>query len=88
MNEPSRKKTEVLATTITNQNAHLHSSQVPPFWADWVCASTKLHVYSERQVDTWQSLPELSPEIGDFMSEQREIPNVELGTPTTFSGNW
>jgi hypothetical protein len=24
-------KTEVLATTITNQNAHLRSSQVPPF---------------------------------------------------------
>jgi hypothetical protein len=61
---------------------YLCSSQVPPFWADLVCASTKLHVYTKRQVDTWQSLPELTPEIGDFASEQTEIPNVELGTST------
>jgi hypothetical protein len=61
---------------------YLHSSQVPPFWADLVCASTKLHVYTKRQVDTWQSLPELTLEISDFTSEQTEIPNVELGTST------
>ncbi len=48
---------------------YLHSSQVPPFWADLVCTSTKLHVSTKRQVDTWQSLPELTPEIGDFTSE-------------------
>jgi hypothetical protein len=41
-----------------------------------------LHVYTERQIDTWQSLPELTPEISDFTSEQTEIPNVELGTST------
>ncbi len=34
------------------------------------------------QVDTWQSLPELTQEIGDFRSEQTEISNVELGTST------
>ncbi len=60
----------------------MRSSQVSPFWADLVCASTKLHVYTERQIDTWQSLPELTPEISDFTSEQTEIPNVELGTST------
>jgi hypothetical protein len=38
---------------------YLRSSQVPPFWPELVRASTKLHVYTERQVDTWQSLPEL-----------------------------
>ena len=27
-------------------------------------------------------LLQLSPEIGDFMSEQTEIPNIELGTHT------
>ncbi len=48
---------------------YLRSSQVPTFWADLVCASTKLHVYTKRQVDTWQSLPELTLEIGDFMSQ-------------------
>ncbi len=67
---------------MTNQNAHLCSSQVPPFWADLVRTSTKLHVYTERQVDTWKSLPKLTLEIGDFTSEQTEISNVELGTPT------
>ncbi len=55
---------------------YLRSSQVPPFWADLVCTSTKLHIYTKRQVDTQQSLPELTPEIGDIMSEQKEIPNI------------
>jgi hypothetical protein len=35
---------------------------------------------AERQVGTWQSLPEISQENGDFTSEQIENPNVELGT--------
>jgi hypothetical protein len=61
---------------------YLRSSQVPTFWAAFICASTKLHVYTKRQVDTWKSLPGLIPEIGDFRSEQTEIPNVELGTST------
>ena len=60
----------------------LRTSQVPPFWAELVCASSKLHVYTERQVDTWQSLPELTPEIDDFTSDQAVIPNV-LGAPTS-----
>ena len=37
---------------------------------------------AERQVSTWQSLPEISPENGDFTSEQTKIPNIELGTST------
>jgi hypothetical protein len=36
----------------------------------------------QRQVDTWQSLPELIPENGDFTSEQTEVPNAVLGTHT------
>jgi hypothetical protein len=42
----------------------------------------KIACYAKRQVDTWQSFPELTPEIGDFTSEQTEIPNNELGTFT------
>ncbi len=42
---------------------YLRSSQVPPFWTDLVSASTKLHVYTKRQVDTWQSLPELTQKL-------------------------
>jgi hypothetical protein len=38
---------------------------------------------AERQVGFWQSLPEISPENGDFASEQIENPNVELGTHTS-----
>jgi hypothetical protein len=61
---------------------YLRSSKVPPFWADLVPASTKLHIHNKRQVNTWQSLPELTREIGYFTSEQTEIPNIELGTST------
>jgi hypothetical protein len=35
--------------------------------------------YTKRQVDTWQSFPELFPENGDLMSEKAEILNVDLG---------
>jgi hypothetical protein len=38
---------------------------------------------AERQVGTWQSLPEISPENCDFTNEQTENPNVELGTHTS-----
>ena len=46
---------------------------------DLVRASSKLHVYTERQIDTWQSLPEIILENGDFTSEQTEVP---MGTHT------
>ncbi len=52
---------------------YLRSSQAPPFWAELVCASTKLHIYTKRQVDTWQSLPEITLEIGDFTSERQRF---------------
>jgi hypothetical protein len=61
---------------------YLRTATIPPYWADLICASSKLHAYTERQVDTWQSLPELIPENGDFMSEQTEIPNTLLGSHT------
>ncbi len=61
---------------------YLRTATIPPYWADLVHASSKLHVYTKRQVDTWQSLPELIPENGDFMSEQTEVPNAVLGTHT------
>ncbi len=59
---------------------NLRTSQVPPFWAQLVRTSSNLHVYTERQIDTWQSLPELTPEIGEFTNDHAVIPNV-LGTP-------
>jgi hypothetical protein len=58
---------------------YLRTATIPPYWADLVRASSKLHIYTERQIDTWQSLPEIIPENGDFTSEQTEVP---MGTPT------
>jgi hypothetical protein len=34
---------------------YLHTATVPPFWVDLVRASSKLQVYTKRQVNTWQS---------------------------------
>jgi hypothetical protein len=61
---------------------YLRTATIPPFWAELVSASSKLHIYTEQQIDTWQSLPELTPEDGDFTSEQTEVPKSVLGTPT------
>ena len=43
---------------------------VPPHWADLVCSSADVQLFTERQVTTWQSLPELDKEDGDFLYEQ------------------
>jgi hypothetical protein len=63
---------------------YLRTATIPPYWADLVWASSKLHVYTKRQVDTWQSLPELIPKNGDFTSEQTEVP---MGTHTNNATN-
>jgi hypothetical protein len=61
---------------------YLRTATIPPFWAELVSASSKLHVYTKQQIDTWQSLLELTLEDGDFTSEQTEVPNSVLGIPT------
>jgi hypothetical protein len=65
---------------------YLCTATIPLFWAELVSASSKLHIYTKQQIDTWQSLPELTPEDGDFISEQTEVPNSVLGTPTNYAG--
>ena len=53
------------------------------FGQNWLVLPQKLHVYyTEQQIVTWQSLPELTLEDDDFTSEQTEVPNSVLGTPT------
>jgi hypothetical protein len=64
---------------------YLCTAIIPPYWADLVCASSKLDIHIEIQDDTWQSLPELIPENGDFTSEQTKIPNAILGTHTNIA---
>ncbi len=48
---------------------YLRSADVPPHWAKLVEASSHLEVHTERQVGTWQSLPELEVDLGDFSSD-------------------
>jgi hypothetical protein len=61
---------------------YLRTATIPPYRADLVHASSKVHVYTKRQVDTWQSPPELTPENDDFTNEQTEVPNAVLGIDT------
>jgi hypothetical protein len=48
---------------------YLRTATVPPHWATLVQASGSVELYTEREVQTWQSLPELDVELGDFSSD-------------------
>jgi hypothetical protein len=48
---------------------YLHNATVPPHWVELVKASLMIELYTEQQVGTWQTLPELDAEIGDFTSD-------------------
>jgi hypothetical protein len=54
---------------------YLRTTTVPPHWAKLVEASSHLEVHTKRQVGTWQSLPELDVDLGDFTSETSETSN-------------
>lgn len=49
---------------------YLRKMTVPPHWAELVRSSTEVQLYTERQVTTWQSLPELDKEGDDFSYKQ------------------
>jgi hypothetical protein len=57
---------------------YLRTATVPPHWAELVEASSQLEVYTERQVGTWQSLPELDADPGDFTSDTSETSNTTI----------
>jgi hypothetical protein len=48
---------------------YLRTATVPPHWAALMAASTTIELYTEKQVGTWQLLPELDVESGDFTSD-------------------
>jgi hypothetical protein len=50
---------------------YLRKMTVPPHWAELVCSSAEIQLYTEHQATTWQSLPELDKEVGDFSYKQR-----------------
>ena len=49
---------------------YLWKMTVPPHWAELVRSSAEIQLYTEHQATTWQSLPELDKEVGDFSYEQ------------------
>jgi hypothetical protein len=49
---------------------YLRKMTVPPHWANLVRSSADVQLFTEWQVTTWQSLPELDKEDGDFSYEQ------------------
>ena len=56
---------------------YLRSANVPLHWAQLVEASSHLEVYTEQQVGTWQSLPDLEVDPGDFSTDFSQV-----STPT------
>jgi hypothetical protein len=52
---------------------YLCTAAVPPHGAELVEASSHLEVYTVQQVGTWQSLPELDVDPGDFTSNTSEM---------------
>jgi hypothetical protein len=48
---------------------YLHNATVPPHWVELVKVSLMIKLYTEQQVGTWHTLPELDTEIEDFTSD-------------------
>ena len=62
---------------------YLRTATVPPHWAALVAASVTIELYTEQQVGTWQSLPELEVESGDFTSDSSVV--IDESEPTVNS---
>ncbi len=61
---------------------YLCTAAVPPHWAELVLASSTISLYTECKIGTWQSIPELTVELGDFTSD---IHNIGTASSTTSS---
>jgi hypothetical protein len=65
---------------------YLRNAAVPLHWPQLVESSACIEVYTEHQVDTWQSLPELAVDPGDFSSDSSPMLSQEVpftDTPIT-----
>jgi hypothetical protein len=62
---------------------YLCTATVPPHWAALVNASATIELYTEKQIGTWQSLPELDVESGDFTSDT----SIQSAVAETPEGN-
>jgi hypothetical protein len=52
-------------TTVSN----LRAATVPPHWAELVQSSAAIPVYTEKQVGTWQLIPDIETDDGDFSGQ-------------------
>ena len=59
---------------------YLCKMTVPPHWAELVRSSAEVQLYTEWQMTTWQSLPELDKEDGDFSYEQATTVSSSQGS--------
>ena len=57
---------------------YLRTAEVPLHWAQLVEASSYLEIYTERQVGTWQSLPDLDVDPGDFSSDSSPATSLAI----------
>ncbi len=63
------------------------TTTVPLHWADLVCSLATIQTYTECQVGTWQSLPEIEREEGNFSGKDRLFNTSTQGSEGASSGN-
>ncbi len=63
---------------------YLRTATVPPHWADLVRASLTVALYTEHKVGTWQSIPKLDVDPGNFTSDTT---NTDTAPSTTSTQN-
>jgi hypothetical protein len=56
-------------TTVPN----LCTAIVPPHWADLVCSSATIEMYTEKHIGTWQSIPNIEIKQGDFSGKSQPL---------------
>jgi hypothetical protein len=44
---------------------------VPDHWSELVSSSTDIPIYNEKQVGTWQLIPDIEAEDSDFFSQTK-----------------
>jgi hypothetical protein len=49
---------------------------VPPHWAELVTSLAAIPIYTEKQVGTWQSIPDIQTDNGDFSGKQHLSPTT------------
>jgi hypothetical protein len=63
---------------------YLRIATVPPHWTKLVRASSTIALYTESKVGTWQSLPELNVDPGDFALDTVNVDTVSSTTSTQY----